>query len=567
MKPLSCSVAVFASVFAATGVLTTPVRAQFTPGPGAQRTLLLPAAPTAIAGGFGTADIVTADFDGDLIGDLLVANGGSTAPLYFQGASAGSPTSPPTYANPVPLAVPSIAQSLQPTSIVTSDINLDGLPDAAVLFGNGATSVVVLYFGGATNFATTTPVTAFSTTSPAASVRKNLVAADFDGVNGEDLAVLVTFAGGLSVDFALNSGGGAYSVLNWPTPFVGAAIGFAAADFDVDGDVDVCVAASVCAPTPCTTSFSVLVNDLGATCGGFPQFFNATAPLASVNGAATMISGEFDGSPGHEILMVSNTVAEHFFVTGPATCAPTPVVATGATIALPGGTPNEVVSVVLDSSNLESLVVPDSTGGFSVVRNNGGFVFVAGPTTLLSSTSIGKVVVRSGDVDGDGFPDILAADDGNAPTPGEIGVMINATPQASWSTTLSTGVCTNATLALVGNAGFSSSPYNPGPVNTTFAYSGGPSNQLIRFFAASNPTPTPFAFSPCAIWVNSTTVQIGAGLTDGGGAATLVYQTSNPPPTPGLVGLQFVVQAAAYDPGNTPNDWNWSNGVVVSMGY
>ena len=133
--------------------------------------------PFATGAGTSPAAIAVADFNGDGISDLAVAESGQNRVDIFKGNGNGTFT----------LLTGAPATGSKPVSIVAGDFNADGKVDFAVTNQSGNTTTVMLGNGSGTVFtaATSSPfTTGTGTTTPVA-----ITAADFNGDGTADLAV------------------------------------------------------------------------------------------------------------------------------------------------------------------------------------------------------------------------------------------------------------------------------------------------------------------------------------------------------------------------------------------
>ena len=143
----------------------------------AQCSQLLPVLPSLPGAGTSPAAIAVADFNGDGILDLAVAENGQNRVDIFKGNGNGTFT----------LLTGAPATGSKPVSIVAGDFNADGKVDFAVTNQSDNTTTVMLGNGSGTVFtaATSSPfTTGTGTTTPVA-----ITAADFNGDGSADLAV------------------------------------------------------------------------------------------------------------------------------------------------------------------------------------------------------------------------------------------------------------------------------------------------------------------------------------------------------------------------------------------
>jgi hypothetical protein len=553
----------------ALSALAAPSLAQAVAPIAAQRALFAPANPAPLVAGAVTTDVVSGDFNADGVPDLVLTDGPAGSVCFLGGTSVGAGTTPPTYSAPPVASTP--FSGLLPGSVAAADLDADGLVDA-VTYWRGSNQLVVHVYYGATDFPSRQG-TILNLTAAGFAGSKTLAVADFDGDGALDVAALSADSVGPSVQIALNDGtGSGWFCFSAGVGAAGVPVALAAADVDADGDPDLVVAANVCVGGSCSAYVAALVNGLADACLGF---LSAAPSTAAVFPATSIVRIEFDGSAGDEIFLLSPTAAEYCVTSGPTiACAPSAVLATSLTFALPAWTGVDAETIALDGPGLESLVLPDGAGGFSILRNTGSFLTTTEGPFPVAAFSNGSTSIGVGDFDGDGEPDVVGAYDGVAAAMPGCGGLRSLTRQAAFAAPRSAGSCTNTSIAIVGNAGFSNTVFNPGSASTTLVYSGGPPFAEVHLLASAGAPSTPYAFVPCAVWIDPSVVggapqysQLAAGYANAAGGFTYVHPTANPNASAGLIGLSFVVQVVAYDPGGPGGDWNWSDGLVVTLGY
>jgi type II secretory pathway component GspD/PulD (secretin) len=218
-----------------------------------------------IAVGKEPSAVVTADFNGDGKPDFAVANFADNTVSIFLGNGDGTFTRAPKS----PFALPNAVTG--PVAMVTSDFNLDGKVDLAIV--NRTTNNLTILLGngdGTFTEATGSPITVGKT--PVA-----IASADFNGDSKPDLAVLNQ--GDNSVSILLNNGDATFAAApNSPLATGQSPTGIAVADFAANGNVDIAVT------SPSTNSVSVFLGlgqGLFAAPFELPVGTNPTAILAA----------------------------------------------------------------------------------------------------------------------------------------------------------------------------------------------------------------------------------------------------------------------------------------------
>jgi VCBS repeat protein/ASPM-SPD-2-Hydin domain-containing protein/centrosomal CEP192-like protein len=222
--------------------------------------------------------VVTADFNGDGVTDLAVANQNDNTVSILLGKPDG------TFAAKADYAV-----GVSPRMVIVGDFNRDGKLDLAVV-NNGSNSVSVLLGSGDGTFQAHMEYAAGS--GPVSAV-----AADLNGDGKLDLAV--ANAGANTVSVLLGNGDGTFKThvddATGPQPS-----SVTAADFNGDGKLDLAVANSDCPSSPCGPgSVSVLLGSGDGT-------FQIHVDCAAGTGPSSVAAGDFSGD-GKTDLAVANS--------------------------------------------------------------------------------------------------------------------------------------------------------------------------------------------------------------------------------------------------------------------
>ena len=327
--------------------------------------------PGMYAVGASPARLIAADLDGDGVLDLVVANNGGASVSVLRGVGAGG------RGNGTFTAAVSFAVSGSPWGLAAIDWNRDGVPDLVV--SNGAGTFVSLLRGtGSAAF-----VSAGTVTTPAAP--RDLVAGDFDGDGIADVAAACAAANTVCV---LHGTGSGFTALgNFAT--ASGATGLAGGDWNGDGSPDlVCAnagAASVsrllgtCPPSP--TATVTLLAPLGSETWwpGTPQqvrWTHGTGVLA--------VDVELSRDGGHSWSAIARGItADHYDLL--ATGAPDPLLRARVRDAM---MPSRVAASPADFTLCGVLAAP-----------------------IVSDAGLDATHLATGDLDGDGLPDVVAADD------------------------------------------------------------------------------------------------------------------------------------------------------------
>jgi hypothetical protein len=320
----------------------------------------------------GTYFVLVVDLNGDGIPDLVL---GSNQVSIFLGKSDGTYTK---------AATPSIQG---PTSypIVSADFNGDGIPDLAVpLYGSNEIAILLGKGNGTFAAALMASVPGFPVDV------SQLVVADFNGDGIPDLAVIDS--DNSTVDILLGNGDGTFAAETTQPPISGIPSHVATGDFNGDGKTDLAVAENA-------GTISVLLGNGDGT-------FTASGSVNSGISGSPIAVADFNGDGKPDIAVAAGTGTSDSVI-----------VLTGngnGTFNSPfSGSPTSTgVSWIqvadFNQDGTPDVVLADSGGSARVLLNNGsGSLSASFP--LVSGLNVpGYLEVGVGDLNGDGYPDIVA---------------------------------------------------------------------------------------------------------------------------------------------------------------
>ncbi len=334
--------------------------------------------------------VAAADWNGDRLPDLAVANAGSNSVSVFLGNGDGTLRPAST-----------VAVGTSPAHLVAADFNGDSVVDLAVANGGSGTVGVLL---GAGNGTFTAAGTFAVGTGPSA-----VAVGDFNGDGKADLAFSRSAANTVSI--LLGQGDGSFGpATNFGTGGTAGANSVAVADFDRDGRLDLVVANRGPFPNYAAPgTVSVLRGDGGGRFGT-PLTFGAGANPVSViaadlngDGAADVATANLDSDSVS--VLVGN---------GDGTLAAARHYAVGRAESLGVGDLNSDGSLDLVTANRHSFV--------TVLPGRGDGTFSA-PCDYWAGAE--PVSVTVGDLNGDARPDLAVVQQYSA----QLSVLLNNGPQ------------------------------------------------------------------------------------------------------------------------------------------
>ncbi|GAA0717335.1 beta strand repeat-containing protein [Dokdonella soli] len=398
-----------------------------------------PGAPTArfaiqqaFAAGAGAVSVNATDVNGDGKPDLIVANGNDNTVSVLLNTTA--PGATPNFATQQ-----TFTAGTHPNSVTATDVNGDGKPDLIVANGNDNTVSVLL---NTTAPGAATPSFATQQTFATGVAPHSVTAADVNGDGKPDLIVANTDDNTVSVLLNTTAPGSAMPSFATQRTFVtgGGPESVIAADVNGDGRPDLIVANY-------SGAVSVLLNTTapGAASSSFATQQTFASGSSSNSVAAADVNG--DGKPD---LVVANRLdhAVSVLLNTTASGATTPSFATQQTFAT-GSIPASVTAADINGDGKPDLIAANFGGNsVSVLLNTTapGAATASFATQQTFVTGLAPFSVTVADVNGDGKPDLIVANDND----NTVSVLLNttapgaATPTFATQQTFATGASPNS---------------------------------------------------------------------------------------------------------------------------
>ncbi len=325
----------------------------------------------------GTSFVLVSDLNGDGIPDLVL---GSNQVSIYLGNTNG------TYTN---AATISVQQAPTSYPIVIADFNGDGIPDLGIpLYGSN--DIAILLGNGNGTFAA--PVLA---SVPGSDITiEQIVVADFNGDGIPDLAVIAA-ADNSVVDILLGNGDGTFTAEATNPPISGIPLNFATGDFNGDGKTDLAV-------TENAGTIAILLGNGDGT-------FAAAGSVNSASGGSPspIAVADFNGDGKVDIAVTAGAYALNSvsILTGNGDGT------FNSPFSVPSTTSTSVTWIQVADFNQDSaadVVLADSIGNVTVFLNNGSGSLSESFPVVSGLGAPNYLEVGVGDLNGDGYPDIVA---------------------------------------------------------------------------------------------------------------------------------------------------------------
>jgi hypothetical protein len=346
--------------------------------------------------------IAIADFDGDGKPDLVATNGGSNTVSVFRNTSISGNITGTSFAKV------DFVTGVTPNDVTIGDLDGDGKPDLAVT--NGGSNTVSVFRNTSSSGSITSSSFAIKVDFATGSNPCLVAIGDLDGDGKPDLAVTNWGGNTVSVFRNLNTGpGGSITSSSFDTKVdfaVGSTpIGVAIGDLDGDGKPDLLV-------TSLGSNTLSVFRNTSVTGSITNSSFAARMDFAAGSGTADIVVGDLDGDGKPDVAVTNhddNTISvfRNTSTIGSITFAAKVDFATGSTPYV-----DEIGD--LDGDGKPDLVAANyNSNTISVLRNTS----VSGSITGSSFANkvdfaSGNWGVAIGDLDGDGKPDLAVTNSG-----------------------------------------------------------------------------------------------------------------------------------------------------------
>jgi protocatechuate 3,4-dioxygenase beta subunit len=329
--------------------------------------------PKSYPTGTNPRSLAIADFNGDGIPDLVIANYGDNNVSILLGKGDGTFQAPKTY-----------PAGSNPWSVAVGDFNMDGIPDIVVANWADHTLSVLLGNGDGTFQAQTKYPVGDGPLSSPVSGTLSLAVADVNQDGKPDIVVGMDSNSYISV--LLGNGDGTFQAQK-QSPLPDGASSLAIADFNGDGKPDIAVGISG------NTTLDILLGNGDGTFQAGESYVLDSYPDA-------LAVGDFngDGKPDLAISLGGNATVAAYVGNGDGTFQ-TPHI-----YQLSSGTPESIAVADTTLNGKQDIIVNTFGGSFNVLLGNGDGTFQ--PPAVFSSNG-GDSAIRLADFNGDGRPDIV----------------------------------------------------------------------------------------------------------------------------------------------------------------
>jgi len=381
------------------------------------------------ATGSGPLSVTATDMNGDGKPDLIVANAGDNTVSVLLSTTAPGATAP-SFAAPQTFATGSY-----PVAVTAADVNSDGKPDLIVVNGNDKTVSVLL---NTTAPGAATPSFAIQQMFATGSNPRSVTAADVNGDGKPDLIVANSNDNTVSVLRNTTAPGASTPSFATPQTFATGSNpqSVTAADINGDGTPDLIVANTG------SNSVSVLLNTTAP--GATQQTFATPQTFATGSSPHSVTTADVNGDGKPDLIVAnSNGATVSVLLNSTAPGAATPSYAAQQTFAT-GSDPQSVTTADVNGDGKPDLIVANTNSNTVSVLLNTTAPGATTPSFAAQqtfATGLDPYSVAGADVNGDGKPDLIVANrNGNT-----VSVLLNttasgaATPSFANQQTFATG--------------------------------------------------------------------------------------------------------------------------------
>jgi hypothetical protein len=434
------------------------------------------------------SSVAIGDIDGDGKPDLMLANYGSNTVSVYRSTSSSGAITAGSFAAQV-----TFATGTQPRSVAIGDIDGDGKPDLAV--ANQGTNTVSVFRNTSSSGSITTGSFASHITFATGIGPQSVAIGDIDGDGKPDLAIANNASNTVSVLRNTSSIGsitsGSFAVqatfATGTTPR-SVAIG----DIDGDGKPDLAVANGASA------NVSVLRNTCSSgsiTSGSFA----AQVTFATGTNPQSVVIGDLDGD-GKPDLAVANFNTNNVSVLRNTSSSGSIIIGSFAahfTFAT-GTNPQSVVIGDIDGDGKPDLAVANrNSNTVSIIRNTstGGSISSGSFAPHVTfATGSNPISVAVGDIDGDGKPDMVTANQGSnnvsvirnnplSPIEGSAGICVSGTSTLTTNTPGGTWSSSDDVIATVGSSTGIVTGVTTGTATISYTVTGGSATLVVTVIA------------------------------------------------------------------------------------